>query len=101
VKGASPVDIARGEAVESELTAFVAKRDAQRRRTEGDRAEEEAWMKSSRRHDARRRSENRAAWLAFHEGQAARLRRNLGALVAHHEAEASKYRTYTREGDAA
>ncbi len=51
--------------MELELDAFVAKRDAQRRRTEGDRAEKEEWMKSERRHDARKRAEMRAAWYGW------------------------------------
>ena len=36
-------DIATGEKVEHELDAFIHKRDKERRRTEGDRPEEEAW----------------------------------------------------------
>jgi hypothetical protein len=92
---------AQGEKVELELDAFITKRDAQRRRAEGERPAQEIWMESERRYNARRKAENDAAWLAFHEGHADRLRRNLGALVAQHEAAASKYRTYTQEGDAA
>jgi hypothetical protein len=82
---------APGESVEQELTAFIEKRDKQRRQTEGERATEEAWMASERRHDALRREENRLAWHEFHERQAARLAATLGALVSYHEQEAEKY----------
>jgi hypothetical protein len=56
--------VARGEWVEKELTAFIAKRDKQRRRAEGERRTEEAWAESERRYDARRRRQNRALWFA-------------------------------------
>ena len=92
---------AQGEKVEAELDIFVARRDAQRRRAEGERPPQEIWMDSERRYDARRRAEVRAAWREYHEGQAARHRGVLGALVAHHEAEAEKYREHRHEGDAA
>ena len=36
-------DIGAGEKVEAELDAFVSRRDKQRRRTEGERPDEEAW----------------------------------------------------------
>jgi len=36
-------DIATGEKVEHELDAFIHKRGKERRRTEGERPEEEAW----------------------------------------------------------
>lgn len=53
-------DIAAGEAVEHELDAFVARRDKERRKTEGERVEEAAWAESSRRHRARQDAEERA-----------------------------------------
>ncbi len=83
-------EIAAGEAVEKELDSFISRRDAQRRRTEGDRAEEEEWMKSERRHDAHRRAENRAAWYGWHLDQAERHRRTLEALISQHEGEAAR-----------
>ncbi len=83
-------EIATGERAEAELSAFVSRRDSQRRETEGDRAAEALWKASERRHEARRRDEMRAAWLDYHRGQAERHRRNLAALVAHHEAEADR-----------
>ena len=81
---------ARGEKVEAEIDAFVLKRDAERRRTEGERAAEEIWMESERRYDARRVAGNRAAWREYHRDQAELHRRNLVALVAQHEAAAEK-----------
>ncbi len=83
-------EIARGEAVEKELDAFISKRHDRRLTDEGERPTEEAWMESGRRHDASRREALRSAWCAFHRDQAERLRRNLAALVAHHEREAER-----------
>jgi hypothetical protein len=79
---------ALGEDVETANDAFIARRHEQRRRTEG--AEEEAWMESVRRYNARRREENRRAWREDHQGQAARLRNIVGPLIAFHEGEAAK-----------
>ena len=62
---------ARGEKVELELDAFVAKRDAQRRRTEGERPSEAPWRQSERLSDERRRSENRWEWVRFFDRMAA------------------------------
>jgi hypothetical protein len=41
-----PVDVAHGGSVEKGLTAFVERRDGQRRKSEGERLVEEAWMES-------------------------------------------------------
>ncbi len=90
-------DIAAGEAVEHELDAFISRRDKQRREEEEDRAEEEAWVESERRHDVHKRAENRAAWYGWHMDQAERHRRNLGALVAQHEAAAERLMQATDE----
>jgi hypothetical protein len=84
-------DIAKGESVEAEIDAFISRRDAHRRKSEGDRGEEEAFMVSERAYFARLEAERRAARRTYHEGQAARLGHTLGALVAYHEAEAEKY----------
>ena len=58
------MDVAHGELVEKELTAFIAKRDGQRRQSEGERRAEEAWAESERRYGGRRRREYRALWFA-------------------------------------
>jgi len=54
-------DIAKGESVEAEIDAFISRRDAHRRKSEGDRGEEEAFMVSERAYFARLEAERRAA----------------------------------------
>ena len=68
------MDVAQGEMVEKELTAFIGKRDKQRRKVEGERGAEEAWTESERRYNARRSEEMRAARVEYHRGQAVSLR---------------------------
>jgi hypothetical protein len=67
-------EVGRGEAVEHELDAFIAKRHEQRVKTEGERAIEAAWRESERREEARRREENRLAWCDYFERLSACLR---------------------------
>ncbi len=55
-------DIARGEAVEHELVAFVSRQHDRRVVDEGERPAEASWMESERRHDVGRREAMRAAW---------------------------------------
>jgi hypothetical protein len=54
-------DIATGEKVEAELDAFVRGRDKERRKTEGERLEEEAWKESTRLHNAALEAEGKGA----------------------------------------
>lgn len=61
-----------GEHTEAELTAFIAKRAAQRKQTEGKRPVE-------------------VAWAEVHYEMAARHKATLAALVSRHEAEAARY----------
>jgi hypothetical protein len=84
------LDVARGEIAEAQLTAFIKRRDRQRRQTEGERRMEEAWMESERRYDEERRRENRAAWYGWHLDQAERHRRTLEDLIKHHETQAER-----------
>jgi hypothetical protein len=86
------VDIAKGEMAEASIDAFIAKRDTERRQSEGERAREQLWVESVRRYNARCGEEERLERLHYHEGQARRLSNTLGSLVAYHEAEAEKYR---------
>jgi hypothetical protein len=79
--------VAPGEQVEHESDQFIERRQAQRLREEGERAEEEAWQESSRRAEDARREKNRAAWCEHHLSQADRLRASLAELIKHHEAE--------------
>ena len=83
-------EIARGEAVEDELTRLVERRHGRRVTDEGERPNEEAWAESERRHSALRRDALRAEWCEYHREQAERHRRNLSALVDHHEAQAAR-----------
>ena len=51
-----PMDtVAKGEAAESGIDAFISKRDRQRRRDEGERPAEELWAISERIYAAKRR----------------------------------------------
>jgi hypothetical protein len=52
------VDISRSEQVETDLDRFIERRDAEWRKSEGERLEEELWRESVDRYDARRREEN-------------------------------------------
>jgi hypothetical protein len=83
-------DIQRGAQVDGELDAFIERRHQQRVKEEGERAEEEAWKESERRHAQAQRQQARLEWHLHHTDQAERLRRTLEALIAHHEAEAQK-----------
>jgi hypothetical protein len=94
------VDVAVGKAlnralagdaqVDAEIDAFISRQDQKRRREEGERQEEMAWMESTRKHNAARDAELRAEWSEYHQEQAERLRANLAVLVAHHEEQAQK-----------
>jgi hypothetical protein len=86
------LDIAKGEAVEHELDAFIRHRDKQRRQTEGERLTEELWMPSERAYFEALEEQKRQERLHYHEGQAVRLGRTLGALIRYHRMEAEKYR---------
>jgi hypothetical protein len=54
--------------------------------------QEELYMESVRRYNARRREKNRLAWQQYHQGQAERLRRTMEPLIAFHEARAEECR---------
>ncbi len=73
-------DIARGEAVEHELDAFVSKRHDQRLQTEPERAIEEVWMNAERRMAAHRREANRLSHCEHHERLAVTYRQ----MAEHH-----------------
>ncbi len=79
-------EIATGERAESELDAFISRRDTQRRQTEGEREVEAVWRDAERREDARRRAENRAGWHGWHVHRSELYRR----LSAEHEAAAER-----------
>ena len=50
-------DIAKGEAVEAEIDVLISRRDAERRKSEGEWAAEDLWRASERRQEALRREE--------------------------------------------
>jgi hypothetical protein len=55
------------EAAEAELTRFIERRDDKRRHSDGQRAVEEAWAASARRHAAELRAAARVEWSLYHE----------------------------------
>ncbi len=67
-------DISKGEQVENELTAMIERRHNERVKTEGERAEMEAWRVTELREEARKREENRLAWCDYFERIAGSLR---------------------------
>jgi hypothetical protein len=77
---------------EAGIDAFIVKRDAERRQTEGERPVEELWMPSERAYYARLKEQKRAERREFHEAHAVRLRTTLEGLISYHRAEAEKYR---------
>jgi hypothetical protein len=99
------VDIGKGEAVESDLDAYITRADKRRRKLEGERPKEESYMPGLRRLDDARRKENAWAWLRHHQRQLDSHTRTAALLTAHHEQEIAKYEamlgiTYD-EGDSA
>jgi hypothetical protein len=83
-------DIAPGAQVDGELDRFIALRHEKRVAEEGERAQEEAWAESERKHAAKQRQQARLEWHLHHTDQAERLRNTLESLIAHHEEQASK-----------
>jgi hypothetical protein len=97
------LDIAKGEQVEGELNILIERRHDKRAKDEGERATEEAWAESARRHVERQRQERRAEWCEYHRAAAERARRTLEALIADHEAAVAKLEMLEADtkGDAA
>jgi hypothetical protein len=59
-------NMAAGEAVEAELSAFISRRHERRVADEGERETEAAWVAAERLQEAARRRENRAGWYGWH-----------------------------------
>ncbi len=76
---------------DSDIDAFISKRDKKRRAQEGDRAAEMAWKESTRRFNAAREAEMRDAWGEYHRAQAERHKAVLASLIEHHEQQAQKF----------
>lgn len=82
------MDIAQGETAEAHLDAFIAQRDKQRRREEGERPAEEMWAESERRYFERESRRLRWAWVRFYEKQAERAEANGQAIASANRARA-------------
>jgi hypothetical protein len=93
-------DISRSEAMETDLDNLIARRHDARVSSEGDRAEEAAWVESTRVYNEKRRQQARHEWHLHHTSQAERLRRTLESLIEHHEEKAQELIT-PQPGDAA
>ena len=74
------MDLARSEAVEKELDAFIERRSRQK----GPEEESELWPASVDAYNEKRQQIARLEWHAFHCGQAERHRAILQALIEHH-----------------
>jgi hypothetical protein len=61
------MDVAAVERAEAELDVFVTRRHDKRVADEGERAAEEAWAASCRRHEEQQRERNRAAWAQHYD----------------------------------
>jgi hypothetical protein len=83
-------DISAAETAETSITNLIERRHDRRVAEEGERAEEEAWKESVRKHNAAREAELRSAWCEYHQDQGRRHRATLEALAAHHEQRAEE-----------
>jgi len=86
--------VAHIEQVEGGLDAFIEGRHNKRIKEEGERAQEEAWKESTRKHAVKQRQQARYEWHLHHTAQAERLRRTLEDLIAHHEQRAEELLPY-------
>ena len=85
------VDATKVNTIEGELDSFVAKRDAQRRLTEGEREREALYMESVRRHHAQRQEAFAWQWLDYHRRRQAAHRQTFALLESMHEQEIQRY----------
>ena len=83
--------VAKGEVAAASLTAFIATRDKQRRRDEGERPAEALYAESARRYEERRQRARLWEWYRYHQGQIQRHTATLEALVSAHRKEAQRY----------
>jgi hypothetical protein len=79
------VDVERTEMVEGEIDVFIARRDRERRKDEGERAAEEMYEESCRRHSERVRQEDLWKWKRHHEAMIRAHEANLAAVVGAHK----------------
>ena len=91
VERAGGVDVAKINTVEGELSAFISKRDKERRRDEGERAREELWAESCRVYAEQRQQSLAWEWLRYHVARQRAHRHTFALLDAQHEAEIRRY----------
>jgi hypothetical protein len=75
------LDISRGETAESQLDAFIERREKERRKSEGERRTEELWAENERLYFERESRRLRWAWVHYFEAQAERAEAN-GLAIA-------------------
>jgi hypothetical protein len=79
-------DISHIEKVESELDAFIGKRDRQRREKEGERLEEQLYKQACRDQNGQRELSYLFQWRDFYGAQLEAHRRNFRLLLARNKA---------------
>ena len=92
------MDVVKVNQVEGELDSFVARRDKQRRRDEGEREREDLWAASCRRHAEAQQQSLAWEWLRYHVARQRAHRKTFALLDAHHGAEIAKYEAMLRLG---
>jgi hypothetical protein len=85
------VDTAKINAIEGELDSFVAGRDKERWRGEGERPAEEIWQESMRTYNAKRQVALAWEWLRYHVRRRRARKHTFALLDAHDEAEIRRY----------
>jgi hypothetical protein len=84
------LDLETSERAEKQLEAFITRRDTERRKTEGERREEELWRESERYYQAKRHAELVFEWCEFYERQAQRAITNGRRIAAENRVKAAK-----------
>ena len=84
------MDVAKINAVESELDSFVSRRDKERRRDQGERPHEAIWAESVRAHNAECQEAHWWRWRTYYIQQRRARRRTFALLDARDEAEIEK-----------
>jgi hypothetical protein len=90
--GTGLVEIARGEMVEAELDAMIRRRDTERRKSEGERREEEMYAESVRRHRERQRQQMWWERLRYHEHMVRVHTATSESIITRHEEDAARCR---------
>ena len=85
------MDIAKGEAVEADLTRLVEKRHEKRVESEGERRIQEAWQESADRHNLKLECDEWIARYLYHRAHRGRIGRMASGLMAEHDAAAEAY----------